>query len=104
MHNSGLKAFYKMLNDCNSTCQSTANDLKSYIESQNRKREELISEKSEILTQLVDLQQVVGSSVMIRRLISINNQLEAINVERTEQRALVSRAFDISNSLRRRRR
>ena len=53
------------------------------------------------MSQLIELRQVVGSSLITRRLISVNNQLDSIDNERSSQRSVVARAFDLSNSIRR---
>ena len=100
-HNNELKSFFKMMSDLNNICNSTFSGLKEYVQDQNKRRDDLSREKSELLSQLIELRQVVGSSLITRRLISVNNQLDSIDNERSSQRSIVARAFDLSNSIRR---
>ena len=100
-HNNELKSFFKMMTDLNNNCNSIFSGLKEYVQDQNKRRDDLDQEKSELLSQLIELRQVVGSSLITRRLISINNQLDSIDNERSSQRSIVARSFDLSNSIRR---
>ena len=99
--NNELKSFFKMVTDLNNNCNSIFSGLKEYIRDQNKRREELNLEKSELLSQLIELRQVVGSSLITRRLISINNQLDSIDSERSSQRNIAARSLDLSNAIRR---